>query len=46
MAIETYIGKPDLEQGVVVTDQGPALSPMFPFDERFLDKRGSMKGRE
>jgi Xaa-Pro aminopeptidase len=43
MAIETYSGKPGLEQAVrleqnvVVTDNGPVLYSLFPFDERFLD---------
>jgi Xaa-Pro aminopeptidase len=43
MAFETYSGKPGLEQAVrleqdvVITDQGPVLFTLFPFDERFLD---------
>ena len=43
MAIETYSGKPGLdqavrlEQNVVITDKGPVLFSLFPFDEKFLD---------
>jgi Xaa-Pro aminopeptidase len=43
MAIETYGGKPGLEQAVrleqnlVITDKGPVLFSLFPFDEKFLD---------
>ena len=43
MAIETYSGRPGLEQAVrleqdvVITDKGPVLFSLFPFDEKFLD---------
>ncbi len=43
MAIETYSGKPGLEQAVrleqnvVVTDKGPVLFTLFPFEEKFLE---------
>ena len=43
MAIETYSGKPGseqavrLEQNLVITDKGPVLFSLFPFDEKFLD---------
>ena len=43
MAIETYSGKSGseqavrLEQDLVITDKGPVLFSLFPFDEKFLD---------
>jgi len=43
MAIETYSGKPGVEQAarieqdVVVTDKGPVLFTLYPFEEKFLD---------
>jgi Xaa-Pro dipeptidase len=43
MALETYSGKPGLEQAVrleqdlVITDKGPVLFTLYPFDEKFLD---------
>jgi len=43
MAFETYSGKPGLEQAVrleqdmVITDKGPVLFTLFPFDERVLE---------
>lgn len=43
MAIETYSGKPGLEQAVrleqdlVITDKGPVLFTLYPFDDKFLE---------
>jgi hypothetical protein len=43
MAIETYSGKPGLEQAVrleqdvVITDKGPVLFTLYPFEEKFLE---------
>ena len=43
MAIETYSGQPGLEQAarleqdVVITDKGPVLFTLYPFDEKFLE---------
>jgi Xaa-Pro aminopeptidase len=43
MAMETYSGKPGLEQAVrleqnvVITDNGPVLFTLFPFEEKFLE---------
>ena len=43
MALETYSGKPGLEQAVrleqdlVITDNGPVLFTLFPFEEKFLE---------
>ncbi|MBA7678194.1 hypothetical protein ES703_86466 [subsurface metagenome] len=43
MALETYSGKPGLgqavrlENDVVITDKGPVLFTLFPFEEKFLE---------
>jgi len=43
MAMETYSGKPGieqavrLEQNIVITDNGPVLFTLFPFEEKFLE---------
>jgi Xaa-Pro aminopeptidase len=43
MALETYSGKPGLgqavrlENDVVITDKGPVLFTLYPFEERFLE---------
>ena len=43
MALETYSGKPGLEQAVrleqnvVITENGPVLYTLFPFEEKFLE---------
>ena len=43
MALETYVSKPGADQGVrlekdvVITDKGPVLFTLFPFEEKFLD---------
>ncbi len=43
MTLENYVAKPGADQGirlepdVVITDKGPVLFTLFPFEEKFLE---------